>query len=386
MLLPVGHVIRGFAARTVTLGVLVLALAFSPSSQSNLGLPSASASAHRGAGPVAQQIVSAFTVQITGTRAIGHRITATLSPKPAAGSAVRYLWLRNGVPLAGPSAARTILLTDTGAPLSVRVTVAQSGSSRTASASAGTIGRPNIKRASAKTLAAGHVASGTRAWYTTSTTARWFQVTANGTSRMFLLKGSRLRAFRNTGGLSAHGLPVRTRCGLPGGGCLTHYTHGTIYTAPHGVRGTTTVRGTRGDLIAVEYSQVGYTERLGYYALHNTKYNEFVQGSGAWCSFIHSWAAYYAGLPKVAPRYSMFHLFRNHLQATAKKLRLPKVGAFVLLSVNATYSHVALVVATSKDRHEFEIIEGNWGGKVGTRFLAVGGANSPQQFWYPTGY
>lgn len=386
MLLPVGHVIRGFAARTVTLGVLVLALAFSPSSQPNLGLLSASASAHRAAAPVAQQVVPAFSVKITGTRAIGHRIIATLSPKPAAGSAVRYLWLRNGVPLAGPSAARTILLTDTGAPLSVRVTVAQSGSSRTASASAGTIARPNIKRASAKTLAAGHVANGTRAWYTTSTTARWFQVTANGTSRMFLLKGSRLRAFRNTGGLSAHGLPVRTRCGLPGGGCLTHYTHGTIYTAPHSVVGTTTVRGGRGDLIAVEYSQVGYRERLGYYDLHNTKYNEFNNSAAAWCSFLHSWTAYYSGHPAVAPRHSRFVKFRAHLRRVGTNLRLPKVGAFALLTYSEDYSHCGLVVWVSKDRHEFEIIEGNWGGKVGTRYLAVGGANSPQQFWYPRGY
>jgi hypothetical protein len=301
---------------------------------------------------------------------------------------VRYVWLRNGKRVVGTSSRHVVLLTDTGAPLTVRVTVSQAGYvSRTATGGAGTIARPHVHRVSAKALAAGHAPSGTRAWSTASTKSRWFQITnANGDSRMFRLKGARLTAFLHTGGVRAHGLPIRTKCGLPGHGCLTHYTHGTIYTAPHGVRGITTVRGSRGDMLAVAYSQIGYHERLGYYALHNTKYNEFNHSAMAWCSFVQSWAAYYSGHPKVAPRHPRFTKFRAHLRATGTHLRLPKVGAFALLTYSEDYSHCGLIVKTSKDRRSFEIIEGNWGGKVGTRWLSVGGANSPQQFWFPRGY
>jgi hypothetical protein len=332
-------------------------------------------------------VVPPFTIRITGTRAAGHKIHATLSPKPLPGSAVRYVWLRKGVPLAGGSASRIILLTDTGAPLGVRVTVGRAGASRTATASAGTITRPAIKRAGAKTIKKGHLPRGTRVWYTTSTSRRWIETSVPGhKATMFLLKGARLRAYLHTGAIAAHGVPRSTKCGLPGHGCLTHYTHGTIYTAPHGVRGITTVRGSRGDMIAVLASQVGYHDRFGYYALHDTKYNEFVGSSHAWCSFLQSWAAHYSGHPKVARPYKTFTRFRNHLTSSATKLRKPKVGAFVLLSVTEKLSHCAMVVAVSKDKRSFEIIEGNWGNSVGRRRLTVGGYNSPQQFWYPRGY
>jgi len=388
MLLLSHRTIRGEIACALTLSAVTAAVLIGPPAQAE---PSGTSLSQRPAtiAPVAQPLVHAFTVRISGTRAIGHVLTATVSPKPAAGSTVHYAWLRHGAALSGGgSARRTILLTDTGAALAVRVTVTEPGhASRTVTASAGSIARPALKRASAASVKKGHLPSGTRVWYTTGAKQRWIQTSIPGhAATIFLLKGARLRAYLHTGAIATHGVPVSTKCGLPGRGCLTHYTHGTIYTAPHGVVGTTTVQGARGDMIAVAASQIGYHERLGYYALHNTKYNEFVHSSHAWCSFVQSWAAYYSGHKEVAPPYPTFTRFRKHLTTTGKKLSKPKVGAFVLLSVTETYSHCALISAVSKDKRSFKIIEGNWGGKVGTRWLTVGGYNSPEQFWYPSGY
>lgn len=387
MLLPTRH-LRGLAARAVALTVLALVLAFAPSTYVGAGHPSVRPGGRPASAPAAQPYVPAFSVRFAGTRRIGHTVSATPSVRPP-GATVRYVWLRNGRALAGgTSARRLILLTDTGAPLAVRVTVSRPGYvARTVTASLGTVPRPAMKKASAKSLRLGRAPAGTQAWYTTSNTNRWFQIeNAQGVSRMMLLQGWRVYGFVRSGGITAHGVPTSTHCGLPGRGCLTHYTHGTIYTAPKGVVGATTTGGTRGELIAVETSQIGYHSMHAYYGLYNTKYNVFVHEGGAWCSYLHSWSAYYAGLPKVAPRLAPYQKFRAHLQRTGTRLGRPKVGAFALLSYDNAYSHCGLIIAVSKDKSSFEILEGNWGGKVGTRWLTVTGYLSPKQFWDPVGY
>jgi|KBSSwiStaDraftv2_1062776.scaffolds.fasta_scaffold14338_4 hypothetical protein len=336
------------------------------------------------AGAATAPTLPAPRISISGTATLGKTVQASVAPPGISGVSVRYSWLAGGSPVQGGTAAsHQIVLTDAGRTVQVRVTFAKSG--YTSRSSVRTVARPpalTVKRLTAAKVAQTGLKSGAAVWYAVVGKSRWIQTWTGSRMVMYVLRAAQNAAYLKAGGHSGPGVPTASaECRLNGRICVQHYTHGTIFTDTKGPDAYTRTRGTRGEIIAAAKTQIGYRARLGYYALHNTKYNEWSNSPNAWCSFFQAWAAARSGNGKLLPKHRTFTSFKSRLRATGTRLSGPKVGAYVLLSVSATYSHVGLITKVAKDGGSFSIIEGNWGSKVGTRTLTTRGTNAPQQFW-----
>jgi hypothetical protein len=195
------------------------------------------------------------------------------------------------------------------------------------------------------------------------------------------LKDPILKRYNATGGSAKWGAATTwATCGLPDKGCIQEFAKGTVYATTGGVGGTTNVRGKAGRLIAVGESQVGYTAK-GAYSVSNTKYNQWLNFGGPWCHMYQEWVADRAGLGSITGHYGPYFRYQNHLRSTMTQISGPRVGAYLFMSVSATYSHTGLITAVNSNG-TFTILEGNWGHKVAKTTISKS-ARGPQQYWMP---
>lgn len=331
----------------------------------------------------------AIAITRTGTGTFGHVVQVTPHLTSAvAGTRYYYQWLHGTTALSGATKnGHLIVLTDSGQTVRVRVTATAPGYSPRSQTF--TIARPAavaVRRLSADVVAAAKLPAGSGIWYWNHNGRRWIQVRRSGTDAMYDMAHRQLEVYVAKGGAAKLGVPVRkVKCGLPDKGCLNWMTRGTLYTTPY-VYGWTVTRGIRGDILAVATSQVGYRAVLGYYALHNTKYNEFAGVGGAWCSFFQAWVANRAGHGNIIPNHTNYWTgYYDRLVKYGTRLSAPKVGSYALVTVDTHFHHTQLITWVSADKRVFKVIEGNWGERVGRRTMYVGSTNMPQRFYDPKG-
>ncbi|WP_308222243.1 peptidoglycan DD-metalloendopeptidase family protein [Microbacterium oleivorans] len=128
--------LRRIASATVALTAIVgLLLAGGPATAATSPTPSATT-----ANPATAPALTAGTVRVTGTAAVGAKLTASVAGFGPAPVSVAYQWLRGGTALAGATAASyTPVAADGGATLSVRVTVTKTGYAPLVRTSAGVV-------------------------------------------------------------------------------------------------------------------------------------------------------------------------------------------------------------------------------------------------------
>lgn len=340
------------------------------------------------AAPAAKaKALPAFTITRNGDGAYGH-IIRVYPHSSVKGVTFTYQWLHGTTPLAGGTKyGHLVALTDSGRTIRVKITAHAPGyAARSQTYTIKTPPRIKVQTMPASVVAAAKLPAGSGIWYYTYNGRRWVQVRQGVTNAMYNLAPRQYKVFIAKGGAAKVGVPVRpTACGLPDSGCLNQMTRGTLYTTPHAT-GWTTARGVRGDLLSVATSQVGYHAVLGYYALHNTKYNEWTGVGGAWCSFFQAWVANRAGHSSIIPKHTNYWTgYYDRLVKYGTRLSAPKVGSYALVSYGTHYHHTQLITWVSPDKKTFKIIEGNWGEKVGTRTMTVGSTNAPQMFYDPKG-
>jgi hypothetical protein len=207
------------------------------------------------------------------------------------------------------------------------------------------------------------------------------EVAGRSTAKTWLVKGAIQKRYIATGGpTGAFGVPLQDpRCGLPDGGCLQTFAHGTLYSRP-GETSATRLTGARGDIVAVLLTQVGYTQRGSHSGTRiPTKFQEWAGSGAAWCSIFLAWGANRAGHDDIIPAHRHFRDYRATLRSDIRRLRTPKAGALVIMDGGEVLGHAAIVESVDRAARRITIIHGNWVMKV--RRTTVPVATNMEFYW-----
>jgi hypothetical protein len=195
-------------------------------------------------------------------------------------------------------------------------------------------------------------------------------------------------AYTTLGGASTWGEPGEAQCGLPGGGCVQEFAHGTIFVRPaDGAVGSTTATGPSGRLIAAAEPEVGYASKTGPYTVNSSKYSQWLGWKGPWCHIFLEWVGDQVGLGETIGHYGPLFRFIDHMRADFDRVDGPQVGAFALMSTTDTFSHIGVVTDVAADGGSYTVIEGNQelgkGPKSVLKRAVKVTDRLPTEFWMP---
>ena len=193
------------------------------------------------------------------------------------------------------------------------------------------------------------------------------EVTKNGNTRTWLVRGKILKKYKKAGGPEGkYGVPTGdAKCGLMEKGCLQRFTGGALYEKKslkraYGQKGRTKAT----ELLAVARSQLSYRSGRLY-----SKYNKWTKSGGQpWCAAFQSWVAAASGnrkaIPKFARLYQLAPYARKNMMTftNSSKKHKPKLGTLVFFDFRnggrgPEPSHVGMVIKAKKNT--VVTIEGN---------------------------
>ncbi|MGC4175624.1 CHAP domain-containing protein [Demequina sp.] len=175
-----------------------------------------------------------------------------------------------------------------------------------------------------------------------------------GTKRTWVIEGKQLTGYLDRSAWHGSlGLPERdVKCGLLEGGCVQLFSGGAIYTNTSSMSKGIYVaygRWPQVETLAAAYSQKYYEEP----SWRESKYNEWVGGTHAWCQVFVAWSTYAAGRSGEAPVRTYFPHYVTAVKASPALIRDPKAseiraGDILLFDWgNGTPTHTGFAVKVS---------------------------------------